>query len=154
MYGNSWYGCYGYDGVANADTGLEMEGQPVDTLQPRLDAFSTALASADAEARGRSKHRGSRRPARRGGGSPSSKSTHRSVTVPSVVDNNNRKVCVKFSPSHNAVPKRHITDQYRHTSQQKTNNVSYDQYNRYDERTFRNGCDGRYTSKTDKMSVS
>ena len=142
--------------MANADTGLEMEGQPVDTLQPRLDAFSAALASAEAEARGRSKHRGSRRPARGGGGSPSSVSTHQTAIVPSVVDNNNRKVRVKFTPSHNAVPKRHITDQYRHSSQQKTNNVTYDQYNRYDERTFRNGRgrDGGYTSKTDKMSVS
>ena len=90
IYGNSWYGCYGYDGVASADTGLEMEGQPVDTLQPRLDAFSTALASADAEAHGRSKHRSSRRQVRRGGGSPSRKSTHRTATVPSVVDNDNR----------------------------------------------------------------
>jgi len=95
IYGNSWYGCYDYDGVANdgvanADTGLEMEGQPVDTLQPRLDAFSTALASADAEAHGRSKHRGSRRQVRGGGELPSRKSTHRTATVPSVVDNNNR----------------------------------------------------------------
>jgi len=110
--------------VANADTGLEMEGQPVDTLQPRLDAFSAALSSAEAEARGRSKHRGSRRLARGGGGSPSSVSTHQTAIVPSVVDNNNRKVRVKFTPSHNAVPKRHITDQYRHSSQQKTNNVT------------------------------
>jgi len=147
MYGNSWCDYYDYVGMVNAGSRVEMEEEatrPVDTLQPRLDVFSAALASAEADAalRGRSKRRDSGRSRRKSSGSrrretrrvprgekrlllPATSTQPTAADQPGgVVDGNiNQKVRRKYPHARIILPKHkhRVIDQPHHLSQNEKN---------------------------------